>query len=358
MARTARPWFRGQIGWWCAYIDGRQIRLAKGKKNKGEANRKLQELLFGRGSNPAPGESAEPTVASIVETYLAYAEKRLGGRTMEERTHYLQAFAEAHGWRKVGDCLPFHLTSWLDANPQWKSAWTVSSVVNIVQRPFNWAVQQRLIPANPFKGVSRRQGQPRRPMTDEEFQGLMRATAGRRSRTTPTPGARFRQVLVFLRYTGCRPGELCRLRWQDIDLDNAVIVLAEHKTSRTQRVPRPRIVPLHPVVVKLLISIRRRRERGELVFLTHRRTPWNRSNLSLRLQRARQKAGIADEVKLYGLRHGFGTRSILNGVDLKTLAQLMGHTTTRMTENYVHLAGQREHLAAAMRRANDRRPGG
>src|SRR5205085_972747 len=73
MARTARPWFRGQIGWWCAYIDGRQVRLAKGRKNKGEANRKLQELLFGRGSNPAPGESAEPTVASIVETYLAYA---------------------------------------------------------------------------------------------------------------------------------------------------------------------------------------------------------------------------------------------------------------------------------------------
>ena len=75
------------------------------------------------------------------------------------------------------------------------------------------------------------------------------------------------------------------------------------------------------------------------------------------MQRARVVAGIAPEVKLYGLRHGFGTRSILNGVDLKTLSALMGHTTTRMTEHYVHVAGQREHLAAAMRRANDRRPG-
>jgi site-specific recombinase XerD len=60
---------------------------------------------------------------------------------------------------------------------------------------------------------------------------------------------------------------------------------------------------------------------------------------------------------LYGLRHAFGTRSILNGVDLKTLSELMGHTTTRTTEHYLHLAGQRSHLADAMLRANARRPG-
>jgi integrase len=356
MPHLPRPWYRKQTDWWMVQIDGKQVKLAKGRKNRPEAERRFHELMLQRDKNPAP-ESPDPTVASTIETYLASARKRYGERTLYERTHYLQAFAEAHGWRRVADCLPYHLTAWIDANPQWKSDWTVAQVINIVQRPFNWAVQQRLIAANPFKGVTRRQGQPRRPMTDEEFRRLLRATAGRRTRERPRPGARFREVLWFLRYTGCRPGELCHLRWSDIDLDAALIVLQEHKTSRTQRVPRPRIVPLHPAVVRLLERIRRRREPGEHVFLTHRRTPWNRSNLSLRMQRARAGAGIADDVKLYGLRHGFGTRSILNGVDLKTLAALMGHTTTRMTEGYVHLAGQREHLAAAMRRANDRRPG-
>lgn len=185
----------------------------------------------------------------------------------------------------------------------------------------------------------------------------MQRRAPDRPRQRPSAGARFRQLLIFLRYTGARPGEASRLEWTDIDLDRALIVFNERKTSRTQTVKKPRLIPLHPVVVKLLIHIRKRNEPGNRVFLTHRKTPWNRSNLSLRMRRLRAIAKVSDEVKLYGLRHGFGTRSILNGVHLKTLAELMGHTSTRMTEHYVHLAGQPAHLAAAMRLANGRRPG-
>jgi len=213
-----------------------------------------------------------------------------------------------------------------------------------------------LIDKNPFRGVQKRQGAPRRPLTDAEFPALLRASAGRTAGRKRTPGARFRQVLVFLRYTGCRPGEAAGLTWADVDLEQAVIVLRKHKTARTRKAKVPRILPLHPVVLKLLDGIRRRGEHPERVFLTHRLTPWNRSNLSLRVQRAREKAGIPADATLYGIRHGFGTRSILNGVDLKTLSQLMGHTTTRATEHYVHLAGQRAHLAAAMRRAAAKHP--
>jgi integrase len=370
MPRSARPWFYQQTGWWMVYINGKKVKLAKGKANRKQAEVKLRELLHLRDLNPAP-ETDEPTVASVIELYLAHAARKLGERTLYERKHYLQAFAEAHGWQTVSSCLPFHLTSWLDANPQWASDWTVASVVNMVHRPFNWAARQGLIPANPFRGVTHRPGQPRRPLTDEEFQTLLRATSvwakrGRyqkprpsdvKKRKRPSAGARFRQLLIFLRFTGARPGEASRLQWSDIDLEKAVIVLHEHKTSRTQRVTKPRVIPLHPVVLKLLIHIRRRGEPGPLVFLNHRKTAWNRSNLSLRVRRAREAAGIPEDAKLYGLRHGFGTRSILNGVDLKTLAELMGHTTTRMTEHYVHLVGQQAHLAAAMLRANGQRPG-
>jgi integrase len=372
VARSAKPWFRAQIGWWCVYIDGHQVRLAKGKKKKAEAIQKFKDLTLLREKNPAPA-SDDATVASIIDAYLSSAKKRYSERTYAERQRYLQQFAETHGWRKVNDqdCLPFHLSSWLDDHPDWKSDWTLAQIVNIIQRPFNWAAKQRLIAANPFRGVTHQAGQPRRPLTDSEFQALLRATSvclkrrrnqkpypsDRKRRQRPSAGARFRQLLIFLRYAGARPGEASSLEWTDIDLDKAIIVLHEHKTSRTQRVKKPRIILLHPVVLKLLIQIRRRREPGNRVFLTHRKTPWNRSNLSLRVRRLRAIAFIPDDAKLYGLRHGFGTRSIHNGVDLKTLAELMGHSTTRMTEHYVHLAGQQAHLAAAMLQANGRRPG-
>src|SRR5262249_32256036 len=158
-------------------------------------------------------------------------------RSFAERRSILQRFAEAHGFRSVDECRPFHLTHWLDANSQWRSDWTLNHVVGTVKRPFDWACHQGLIGANPFKVVNHRPGSPRRPITDDEFQALLRGAPGRRGRN-------FRQVLTFLRYTGCRPGELAKLKWSAIDLDGGVIVLDEHKTAKQVR--KPRIVHLVP----------------------------------------------------------------------------------------------------------------
>lgn len=112
-----------------------------------------------------------------------------------------------------------------------------------------------------------------------------------------------------------------------------------------------------PAVVKLLALVRRRGEPGQHVFLTHLGTPWARNSIQQKIKRLRCRAGVPEDAKLYGLRHQFGTRAIVNGVELKTLSELMGHTTTRMTEHYVHLADQQPHLAAAMRRATGGRRG-
>jgi integrase len=167
---------------------------------------------------------------------------------------------------------------------------------------------------------------------------------------------RIREVLYFLWLTGCRPGEASHLRWSNVDFDRGLVVIMEHKTSKTQKVPKPRIIPMHAAVVRLLHRIRKRNE-GDLVFLTHRKTPWNKDSLGLRIRRARKIANVPDDAKLYGLRHAFGTRAIVNGVGVKTLSELLGHTTTRMSERYVHLAGQYAHLADAMSQVNARRRG-
>jgi integrase len=249
------------------------------------------------------------------------------------------------------------MEAWLDEHPEWRSDWTKNSALRNVQAAFNWAWKKGVIDQNPFRGVSHRAGLPRRDMKPAEFQALLRATRGKVYRKRPSPGARFRQLLIFLWYTGCRPQEACELRWSDVRFDEGMIVLTEHKTIRTQSQPRPRVVPMDPIVVKLLRWIKRLEQPGEHVFLTFRKTPWERHNLSHRMRRARQAASLPADVKLYGVRHAFGTRGVMNQCDLKTLSALMGHTTTRMTEYYVHLSGQRAHLAAAMQLVNARRRG-
>ncbi len=356
MGRQAKPWYCTQTDRWMVYLDGQKISLAKGKGNKVEAKERFLQLELERSLNPDP-QSRDATVASIVEAYLDFAKPNLSERTRYERTAILQSFCEAHGFRKIRECLPFHLTKWLRSQTTWKSDWTIHGAINAIQRPFNWAVQQGLIPKNPFKGITHPPGEPRRPLTPAEFQALLRATSGRVTKRRPSPGARFRQFLIFLWYSGMRPGEVSDLTWNDIDWQSASVVLRKHKTIRTQRHPRPRIVPLHPVLIKLLLSIKKRNQPSEYIFQTDRGSKWMRSTLDQRVRRDRARGGIPADAKLYGIRHNFGTRAIVNGVDIKTLATLLGHTSTRMTEHYLHLAGQREHLAASMRLANARRSG-
>jgi integrase len=366
MARTAHAWYFAQKKAYYAHVKGRKIRLIGGADsptNQKLAEKKLRQIQSGSKNDAVSGGLR---VADVIERYLKLHQERYSERAFEERRRYLQAFAEAHGWRKVTDrdCLPVHVEEWIAEHPQWASDWTKSQIISIVMRPFNWAAKKRIIAANPFRGVEATRGQPRRPLTDAEFQKLLKnATVWKkrrrprkvylceqRRRQRPSSAARWRMVLIFLRYTGCRPGELCNLEWTDVDLDAREIVLRRHKTAKKTR--KPRRVPIHPVVLKLLIFIRRLRQPGMRVFLTHRKTPWNRSNLGLRMRRSREAAGIPKDGKLYGLRHRFGTTAILRGVDLKTLAELMGHSTTRMTEHYIALVGQRDHLADAMLRVN------
>ena len=351
MARSAKRWFNAQSGWWTVWLNGKRVRLAQGKSAKKEANDAYLDLLYTSKHNPSP-DSPEQTVVSVIERYLEVALPSLSEQAQRLRKMYLQSFAELHGWREVKTCRPDHLQEWLLKNEQWASDWTKRDAISAVQIVFNWA-KPSLIPTNPFAGFHHRRGLPRRDITEAEFRSLLRTTESKH-RKKVTPGARFRQVLIFLWRTGARPAEAAQLTWQDIDFERQIIVLKQHKTVRSQRRPEPRVIPLDPIVIRLLQSIQEREE-GERVFFTHRLTAWNKDSLGHRVRRAREEAGLADDVKLYGVRHAFGTRGIISGCDIKTLSVLMGHTDTKMTEHYAHIAGKRDFLASAMNRINQSR---
>ncbi len=230
MPREPKPWFRRQTGWWMVQLEGRQIKLVKGRANRKDALARYHALMAQQAANP-PVASDQHTVASIIDRYLIFAEQKLAADTLALRTRYLQMFAESEGWRPLAACLPLHLEEWLSANEaHWSSDWTRKTVVAAVQRPFNWAVKTRIIVANPFRGVTHPEGDPRDPINQDQFRALLKAAGGRRGRSRPSPGARFRQIVMFLYLTGCRPGEAAQLKWSNVQLDRRRIVLKRHKT--------------------------------------------------------------------------------------------------------------------------------
>lgn len=291
---------------------------------------------------PMPMPGADPKVREVVGMYLsleAKIETRRARHAWEERERILRKFADQFGDLKLSECRKAHLKIWIENNPNLKSDWTRGRWCRTVQRVFNWAHDELdVIAKNPFKGVRYSKGKRGRPLTDAEFEKLLTAA-----------GKEFVAVLQFCRLTGARPGEMAAAKWSDLEIDTetgrGVIILREHKTSHVEDA-QPRVIGLGREVVELLDRIRRGLGvfpgfEPDHIFLNSRRKPWTRNALSLRITKLRKVTGLPADAKLYGLRHSFATGALERGVEIKNVAELMGHTTTRMTEYYAHLTGKR-----------------
>jgi site-specific recombinase XerD len=86
------------------------------------------------------------------------------------------------------------------------------------------------------------------------------------------------------------------------------------------------------------------------LFRTSLGRPWTRHALGDRLYQDGKKLGF--RVCPYAVRHTFATDAIIRGVDLQTIATLMGHVDLKMLSRiYQHIRKRSDHLRAGLRKA-------
>jgi integrase len=137
-------------------------------------------------------------------------------------------------------------------------------------------------------------------------------------------------ILVAL-HTGLRHLELRGLRWQDIDFSTGLLHVVRGKGGTSRN------VPLNVTVTTVLKQMPRRLD--GYVF--------PRTDPSVRFRALCQRLGLTD-VTLHTLRHTFASHLVMQGVDLVTVQQLLGHSTVQMTMRYSHLSP--DHKRAAITR--------
>lgn len=206
-----------------------------------------------------------------------------------------------------------------------------------VRRLFKWAHESGRIPEFRFKAFKGRvKGQRQRTLSHAEYRRVRRAAA-----------PALRHIVWFLRNTMARPGEARALRWHQVDLDAHLVRLGTFKAKDRRRdgvVVRK--IPLTPLVVRMLA--RWCRERNPLptdpVLTNSRGRPWTCAALRLAMYRAANRAGLnggtGERVVCYTLRHTGATEATRRGVRDRLLADILGHTTTRTTARYQHLADE------------------
>lgn len=172
--------------------------------------------------------------------------------------------------------------------------------------------------------------------------------------------------LRLLAATGMRRGEVCGLRWTDVDLvDKTVHVegaVVHDKRKLVRRQPKTeasdRVVHLDPTTLRLLEAAKARHEaaaaelgvkRAPAPFLLAAdlagREPWDPNRLSKTWAAAAKRAGI--RARLHDLRHAHITELLDAGVDVVNVASRAGHASAKMTlDVYGHAKAETDQQAA------------
>jgi integrase len=227
------------------------------------------------------------------------------------------------------------VSAWLHSRPRSLSATTQRSMITTIQQSLNWAVSQKMLSQSPLTGFKKPAAKRRQEyVTADQHAALLDALPGKRNRT-------FRLLLHAAYGSGCRPGELRKLRWEHIANDYSHAILAEHKTAK--KTGKARTIYFSKKVQTILRWMPRR---SEFVFFNSLGKPWKKDAIVNRMRRLREKTGL--KTVAYSYRHGFATRALVQGVDVATVAELMGHSSTEMvTKHYSHLAEEHLHLRNA-----------
>jgi integrase len=332
MARPSKPWFREQSDSWVSKINGKLCTLAKGKKNRREAEKAFYRLLDGRVD--ARPVDHDVTIGHLVNLMADDVKGLIGKDRLRFLRLYLPKFLDFVGRTKPASSVsPNDVTRFLAQHPNWSRS-TRSAIIGAIKRVFNWGIDEGLLTENPIRKVKRPAYAQRDSCVDAETAGKLIGYFA----ATPIG------VLVeFLHETGCRPSESYRLQVEHINLAQGTCKLPGKTTKATGE---DRIIHLTPRAIEILKPLIARYKTGH-IFRSTSGSPFTPQRLYYWFSKARDDLGLPSAVTAEAFRHAFATDGA-SRVQTLVLAALMGHRDTKMLSRYYIHADKR---AAEMRAA-------
>jgi len=154
--------------------------------------------------------------------------------------------------------------------------------------------------------------------------------------------------------TGIRIGELCALQWSDIDLEKRIITVRKTmqriknfggKTATKIVITPPksraskREIPIPEVLFSRLKAMKKS---DDHYILTGKKIFSEPRTMQYRFKSILKKLNLPS-INFHLLRHMFATRCVAVGADVKTLSEVLGHSSVEMTLNrYVHSSFERK----------------
>lgn len=232
---------------------------------------------------------------------------------------------------------------------------TIRSVYRLLTSALRYAQDEGIIQKNPCRKIriQRRERIDQRVLSRPE-QDKLRQSADSEEALS---------ALLSL-YTGLRLGEICALKWSDLNWDTGTITVRRTvqriaRTSGTDRTktllmigtPKSahscRRLPVPEFILARLREKQLQSGEAEYIFGTAGHVADPRT-VQRRFKRLAHKLGIAG-VHFHTLRHTFATRLLELGVDIKTVSTLLGHSSARITlDFYAHSLSEQQRAAVEL----------
>jgi integrase len=189
----------------------------------------------------------------------------------------------------------------------------------------SWSVKKRIAPRgwdNPCKRLERHAENNERVrfLSDEERERLL--AASRKSRWD-----RLYLMIMLGLTTGARRGELARLKWGDIDFEQAVAYVRRTKNGDRK------MLPLVPTVI---VELRAHAGAPSALIFASRRRPDRAYNFVPVWQVALRTAHVR-EFRFHDLRHSCASYLAQSGATLLEIGEVLGHRQLSVTKRYSHL---------------------
>jgi site-specific recombinase XerD len=139
-------------------------------------------------------------------------------------------------------------------------------------------------------------------------------------------------IISLLYSAGLRKNELLNLKFSDIDSSRMFVIVRQGKNKKDRQ------TILSPSVLDDLREYYKIWKPKTFLFESPKGTRYSGSSVQQLVRDAAKRAGINKPVSPHMLRHSFATHLLEDGVDLRYIQSLLGHSSTKTTEVYTHVA--------------------
>jgi site-specific recombinase XerD len=282
-----------------------------------------------------PESLRTPTVSFAELAHDALVYSKVHKRTYEDDIHRMPWLLRAFRERSADSLTPQdcerHITRMAEER-NWAPA-SVNRYRALISLVFRLGIENGKVKENPARLVKPRQVNNTRTrwLAPEEEVRLRAAIAAGCPEHMPE--------LTLALHTGLRRGELYGLTWESVNASRQVLTIPRSKNGETRH------VPLNSTALAALTELRKRGDGTGPVIRNLAGEPL--AGPRYWFEPSVKKAKIRS-FSWHCLRHTFASRLIMDGVDVRTVQELLGHKSITMTVRYSHLSPT--HTLAAVER--------